>query len=133
MALVVGLAGWLGLEGWVVSPSKIVQVKTEELSGWLKKGEKVWVLDTRSARFDDMKRLPGAMSLPYNTPEGGIREKIPDFESKVVVYCGHEKCPASQYMAERLVRLGYQKVYRYGGGVKAWSKEGKPIELAKSL
>lgn len=120
-----------GLEGWVVNPSDIGQVKTEELMEWLKH-EPLVVLDTRSDRFDDLKRLPKALSLPYNTPDKKVLEQIPSFDAKVVVYCSHEKCPASQYMAERLVRLGYKKVYRYGGGVKAWEGSGKPIALVKA-
>lgn len=123
----------LEVEGWVVSPSAIGQIKTEELSKWINGGEKVTILDTRSAHFDDKKRLPGALSIPYNTPEGGIKQTLPYLDAKVVVYCGHAKCPASQYMAERLVRLGYKQVYRYPDGIKTWCSEGKPTELCRTI
>lgn len=131
--IVAALFCWLAGEGWVVSPSSIGLVKTEELSRWLQKGERLQVLDTRTATFDDFKRLPGAMSLPYNTPEKVIRQKLPSLDAKVVVYCGHAKCPASQYMAERLVRLGYKQVYRYAEGIKTWSQEGKPVEIKMEI
>ena len=41
-------------------------------------------------------------------------------EEPVVVYCGSEACDVSVKAAKTLEEHGFQRVYDYEGGVKAW-------------
>lgn len=109
----------------------IKEIQAEELSRLIIDKKKVVVLDVRSARFDDRKRLPGAISVPYNTPQKNIFDKIPSKDITVVVYCGSSKCPSSQYMAERLIRMGYKSVLKYTDGISAWIAGGRLFENSK--
>ena len=48
--------------------------------------------------------------------------------AEIVVYCGGPKCPQSRMAAEKLVKLGYEGVRVYGGGLDEWKAAGLTIE-----
>lgn len=112
--------------------SPIKEIHTKQLSEIIDVGTPLVILDARSIPYDDLTRIPGAKLLPYNTPEQGIRESIPSRDSMIVVYCTSTKCPASNYLAERLVRLGYKNVNKYQEGIVAWMAAGNAIEIASN-
>ena len=109
----------------------IKAIHTQDLSEMIMVGKTLVILDARSTPYDDLTRIPGAKLLPYNTPENDIKEAIPGRDSMIVVYCTSTKCPASNYLAERLVRLGYKNVNKYQEGIVAWIAAGNPIEIDK--
>ena len=55
-----------------------------------------------------------AMNLPKN--------------AEIVVYCGGPKCPQSRMAAEKLVKLGYEDVRVYEGGLEEWKAAALTIE-----
>ena len=105
------------------------EVHTKDIVDMINLEKQVVILDARSIPYDDLTRIPGAKLLPYNSPEKEIREVIPTRESLIVVYCTSTKCPASNYLAERLVRLGYKNVNKYPEGIVAWIADGHAIEI----
>jgi len=48
----------------------------------------------------------------------------------LVFYCASAMCWMSYNAALRAIRMGYQKVGWYRGGVEAWKEAGLPIERA---
>jgi rhodanese-related sulfurtransferase len=50
--------------------------------------------------------------------------------TEIVVYCGGPKCPQSRIAAEKLVRLGYENVRAYEGGLEEWKAAGFAVEKA---
>ena len=46
----------------------------------------------------------------------------------IVVYCGFVKCTRSHNGASWAVKLGYNNVYRYPGGIFAWKGAGYPVD-----
>ena len=49
-----------------------------------------------------------------------------DKAKTIVVYCGFVGCRRSHIGAKILVDDGFQQVYRYPGGIKAWIEMGYP-------
>ncbi len=51
-------------------------------------------------------------------------------DAGIVVYCGGPKCPRSRVAAEKLVKLGYEKVRAYEGGLEERKSAGFTVERA---
>jgi len=90
------------------------------------------ILDARSGKWDDGRRIPGARSLALNAPEDAVSKALPDKEGLVVTYCGGMTCPLSLELAERLERLGYHNVLAYQQGLAGWSEAGHPVEWGRA-
>lgn len=71
--------------------------------------------------------LPGAVNLPLEALDRAA-DVLPDKDASVVVYCADASCPNSTIAAERLVELGYRKVYEYVDGKKDWVEAGLALE-----
>ena len=95
---------------------------------------KVVLVDARSAKWDDGKRIPGAISLTSDASEADIATALPNKDAAIVTYCSSEKCPASATLAERLTALGYGNVVKYPQGIEAWINAGNVVseQVAKS-
>lgn len=89
------------------------------------------ILDARSGKWDDGRRVPGAKSLSSSSSEAEINKMLPDKKQAVVTYCSNTKCPASKMLATKLIGMGYTNVSEYAPGIKGWVEAGKPIEMAK--
>lgn len=91
----------------------------------------VVLLDARTGKYDDGRRLPGARGLSPVAPKEDIEKALPDKKARIVTYCAGVKCPASHKLAERLVDLGYENVSEYAEGIEGWVKAGHAVENAK--
>lgn len=107
------------------------KVDTAGLKALLDSGKTVTVLDARSGKWDDGKRIPGAKSLSASSSDADIAAALPDKNAAVVTYCGGVKCPASNALAEKLGKLGYKNVTEYPEGIEGWTKAGHPVEETK--
>lgn len=107
----------------------IKDIHTQDIAQIISTGKPAVIIDARTVAYDDLNRIPGAKLLPYNATEGQIFQVIPQKNMTIIVYCTSTKCPASHYMAERLVRLGYKDVNKYQEGIVAWIAAGNPIEI----
>jgi len=106
---------------------KVAHVTTDQLSGLL---GTVVVVDARTAKYDDGKRIPGALTVPADATPEQIAAALPDKSAKVVVYCTSPKCPASAKLAKTLVKHGYTAVQKYPDGIEGWVAAGKPTTQA---
>lgn len=106
-------------------------VDTGGVAALLKAKTPVIVLDARSGKYDDGKRLPGAKSLNAESPEADIAKLLPDKKALVVTYCAGLTCPASGKLAAKLRKLGYENVLEYAEGLEGWLKAGHAVEKAK--
>ena len=106
-------------------------VDTAGVAALLNAKTPVVVLDARSGKFDDGKRLPGAKSLNAESPEADVAKLLPDKKALVVTYCAGLKCPASGKLAAKLRKLGYDNVLEYAEGMEGWLKAGHAVENAK--
>ena len=112
---------------------QVDEITTEELLSWYEQKIPMVVLDARGRRFFDGRSLPGAIWISCSAPDDVVLQGVPDKNSLIVVYCSNIDCPASNWLAGRLLKFGYQHVYEYPNGIDGWVEEGHPTELkAKS-
>lgn len=122
-------------------------VTTDELKGWIDQKKDMLIVDTMPYEKSYKKNhIPGAVQFlfpipemtEWNTAETGNKTKEDfikllgsDKNKPVVIYCGFVKCTRSHNGAMWAVKLGYQNVYRYPGGIKAWKEAKYPTDEVK--
>lgn len=96
------------------SYEQITQEKAKEMMDT----QDVIVLDVREQDEYDSGHIPGAVLLPVGTiDEDTAGEVIPEKDSTVLVYCRSGN--RSKTASDTLVKLGYTKVYEFGG-INTW-------------
>lgn len=142
LALTFALA-WLtssdaeGCDGCGCRPAKAAakpekaELSTAALAALLKANTPAVILDARTAKWDDGRRIPGAKSLPVDAGAEKIKELLPKKDALVVTYCGSSKCPLSKKLAHRLGDLGYTNVVEYPEGIAGWVAAGQKFEQTK--
>ena len=115
-----------------VIPSSHHNVRAEKLllADWIKTDKNVVILDARSGKYDDGRRIPGAKSLNAKSTPEEVAAVVGDKDAKIVTYCSGVKCPASSYLAKHLTKLGYKNVIEYPKGIAGWSEAGQKVEKA---
>jgi rhodanese-related sulfurtransferase len=122
-------------------------ITTKELKEMLDSGKDILVIDTMPyADSYQKEHVPSAKQFLFPIPnmenwdpketDGKSKEEYQallgaDRNKTIVVYCGFVKCTRSHNGAAWAVKLGYQNVYRYSGGIFAWKGANYPIESAK--
>jgi rhodanese-related sulfurtransferase len=106
-------------------------VSTATLVALVRSGVPFVLLDARTGKYDDGKRLPGAKQLSPKATAEQAAEVIPAKNSLVVTYCSNVKCPASKYLAKQLASLGYTNVVKYPAGIQGWAEAGQPVVSVK--
>jgi rhodanese-related sulfurtransferase len=101
------------------------------LAALLKSGTAFTVVDARSGKWDDGRRVPGAKSLNAESSEKEIATVLPDKKGLVVTYCANVKCGASPALAKHLKELGYENVVEFPEGIEGWAAAGQTVEKAK--
>ena len=71
------------------------------------------VVDVRTAEEYAEKHIDGALLIPVDTIGGTPPEELPDLDAPILVHC--RTGVRSKAAAEKLVGLGYTKVYDFGG------------------
>ncbi len=81
-------------------------------------------LDARENAEYAVSHIAGALQIGYNFPDFSCLKDIPK-NQPIVVYCsvGYR----SEKMAEKLISLGYKKVYNLYGGIFSWSNSRLPL------
>lgn len=117
-------------------------VSADELKKWIDEKKNMLIVDTMPYEDSYKKEhIPGAVQFEFPIPElTNLDEKTKeaflrvlgsDKEIPIVIYCGFVKCTRSHNGAMWAVKLGYNNVYRYPGGIKAWNEADYPVEKVK--
>jgi rhodanese-related sulfurtransferase len=106
------------------------EVTTQQLKEWIDSNKKMVIIDARSDAYDDGERIPGAKQVPVDSTKEEIKAAIPALDTIVVVYCSSHECPASKWLASRLVEMGYTAIYKYPDGIYGWKESGYKTEKA---
>lgn len=72
--------------------------------------------------------ISGSRRVPLDKVGAEVRDKNFPKETEIVVYCAGPACPQSRLAAEKLTKLGYERVQAYEGGLEEWKAAGFPIE-----
>lgn len=119
-------------------------ITTDELKAKIDAGEDMLIVDTMPYEASYKKEhVPGAEQFLFPIPDmtewdssetdGKTVEDFkallgPDKDKLIVIYCGFVKCTRSHNGAAWAVKLGYNNVYRYPGGIFAWKGADYPAE-----
>ncbi len=106
-------------------------ISTDALAALIRAKTAVTILDARSGKFDDGRRIPGATSLAASADEATIAATAGAKDGLVVTYCASLKCPASKNLATKLRALGYTNVLEYPEGIQGWTAAGKTVVKAE--
>ena len=104
------------------SKSAYHKISTEEAYEMIASQEVV-VVDVRTQEEYDGGHIENAVLLPNESIGSEMPEALPDKEATLLVYCRSGR--RSKDAAEKLLALGYQSVYDFGGVID-W-----PYELVK--
>ena len=107
---------------------KTATISTEALTVLVKTGSVPVILDARSGKYDDGRRIPGAKSLTDQATAAEAAALIPTKAALVVTYCASLKCPASAGLAAHLRELGYTNIIEYPAGIAGWTEAGNTVE-----
>lgn len=104
------------------------EIHTDRLKSWYDQNKHMTIIDARSKPYFDGVVLPHAKWVSYEVTDNELQAALPSKYDLIVVYCWSEGCPASKYMADRLVAAGYKNVYKYPEGLVSWMEKKHPTE-----
>lgn len=104
------------------------EIDSWDLKTALDRGERLTVIDARSASAFAKEHIPGAISLPHRTMDEASTSPL-DRSGTVVVYCDGIGCNASTKGALNMTNLGF-RVKELMGGLDWWKRDGYPTEGA---
>lgn len=94
--------------------SQMKMVTKGQLASLLEKGS-VTVVDAR----DESSFASGHINGAINFTQASLPA---DKSTKLVFYCGGERCPLSTQAAKKAIEMGYKNVMVYRGGWSDWNK-----------
>lgn len=102
-----------------------------EIDSWdlfeaLQRGDRIVVVDARSAEVYAKEHIPGAINLPHRAMSAETCASL-DSDALYVSYCDGIGCNASTKGALNLARLGF-KVKELIGGLDWWLRDGYETE-----
>ena len=102
------------------------------LATWLRDGGELALIDVREAGQFGEGHLFFAASLPYSRLELEAGRLIPRAGTRIVAHDGGDDRLA-RLACERLRALGYDNVFLFSGGTRAWAASGRPIYKGVNL
>mgnify|MGYP003572335081 CR=1 FL=1 len=107
-------------------------IDTKALKKAIESKEKLVILDARSAKFDDGRRIPGAKQLTSSASAEKVAAVAgSDKDAKIITYCSSLKCGASAKLAKKLRKAGYTNVIEYPRGIAGWAEAGNSVKVIK--
>jgi len=105
-------------------PSTMKEMTRDELKVKLDRGDAFNLVMTLGEFAFRGKHIPRSLNL--HVPEDLLAKLDPQQET--VVYCSDRLCPSSIMAYHFLDSRGYQKLWRYSGGLSDWEQAGYPLE-----
>jgi len=105
------------------------RVKETDIQGYKKMladGQKAVLIDVREDNEWAAGHAAGAMHLGKGVIERDIETRIPDKNTRLVLYCGGGF--RSALSAAALQKMGYADVISLDGGWRAYQQSGLPVE-----
>jgi len=118
----------MGKKGKEEGKMQKASINTPGLAAMIAAKVPMIIVDARSGKYDDGKRIPGAKSLNAGATDEEIKALLPDKSVLIVTYCANLECPASHQLAEKLIKSGYVNLIEYPEGIEGWQKAGNKVE-----
>ncbi len=85
------------------------------------------LIEVLSQEEYNKEHIKGAINIPVEKIGREAKERFNN-NDEIIVYCSSLSCQASSNAANKLEKLGFNNVYDFEGGKKAWKEAGYPIE-----
>ena len=105
---------------------RVMETNVADVKRRLDAGEKIVLVDVREESEWAGGHLPGAVHLGKGIIERDIEQRVPDTNTKLILYCGGGF--RSALAAENLQRMGYKNAVSMDGGWRGWTESGYPIQ-----
>jgi rhodanese-related sulfurtransferase len=106
--------------------SRIQEIDLPQYRKMLDAGESHLLVDTREESEWNAGHVAGAVHLSKGVIERDIETKVPDKDTKLVLYCGGGF--RSALVADNLRQMGYTNAISLDGGWRALKESGLPLE-----
>ncbi len=103
---------------------RVKETNVANVKGRLDAGEKFVLVDVREESEWGRGHLPGAVHLGKGIIERDIEQRVPDTNTRLILYCGGGF--RSALAADNLQKMGYSNVESMDGGWKGWLEAGFP-------
>ena len=97
-----------------------------DLNEALGRGDKILLVDTRSAEAYRRSHIPGAVNIPHRTMGPATTANL-DKGALIVTYCDGIRCNGSTKGALNMLELGF-RVKELIGGLDCWRYDGYPVD-----
>ena len=110
-------------------------IDRSEISRLLKEKAAVTLVEALPEKYYAEAHLPGAVNINHDQVASLAPGLLQDKNAMIVVYCSNASCQNSAMAAQKLLGMGYSKVYKYAEGKQDWMEAGLPLEngLAAAL
>jgi rhodanese-related sulfurtransferase len=108
---------------------RVIEIDVNSLAKMLEESSDFYLIDVREEDEYKQGSIMNAIHLSKGIIERDIEKIIPDFQAKIIVYCGggFRSC----LVADNLKKMGYTQIFSLHGGFRAWLKAGYPIAAPK--
>ena len=112
------------------SDTKKGVLQPSELRKWMQQDKPLLLIDVLPKEIYEKRRLPGALNacvyeVTFPDQMAAITH---DKDEEIVLYGSSAESRDAAEAAEKLLRLGYEKVHALAGGVDGWLKAGLSLE-----
>ena len=107
------------------------ECSVETVKNQIAQSGSVIVIDVREDHEIQTGMIPGSIHLGRGILERDIETKIPDKQTKIVLYCGGGY--RSALSADNLQKMGYCNVWSLDGGIKAWRAAGYALTVGEPV
>ena len=128
IVILVSIIMIMGLTGCEEQSMSYMQISIEEAVSMMEKETDYIILDVRTAEEFTEKHIPNAINIPNETIGTEELAELPDKNQLILVYCRSGN--RSKQASEKLVALGYTKIYEFGG-INDWTGETVSEKLEK--
>ena len=102
--------------------SRIRETNVDEVKQMMDRNEKFTLVDVREESEFANDHLPGAIHLGKGVIERDIEARVPDVNTRLILYCGGGF--RSAMAADNLQKMGYTAVLSMDGGIREWREKG---------
>ena len=123
LLLLSGCSGNVSTTSVTTSAERILQYKQisqEEAKEMMAKDDGHIIVDVRRQDEYDAGHIPGAILIPNESIDTTRPKELPDLDQIILVYCRSGR--RSKEASEKLAKMGYTKIYEFGG-IITWTGE----------
>ncbi|MDD4692665.1 MAG: rhodanese-like domain-containing protein [Eubacterium aggregans] len=118
LAALIGIGGWLFYSRQNNHKAGYETISSSQAKGMMDTEQSLTIVDVREPDEYAGGHIQGAINIPLGTIGNGGEGQLADKQATLLVYCRSGN--RSRQAAEKLVSLGYDHVYDFGG-VNTWT------------